>query len=86
MINHCESDPSKTQSSLELRDGRSERERLQRGWRKRERVCSHSEREKRYKGREANLRERSRRRAEGRWGRHVSDNAARPLGLGRTLW
>lgn len=36
LINHCESDPSKTQSSLELRDGRSERERLQRGWRKRE--------------------------------------------------
>ncbi|KAK5915325.1 hypothetical protein CesoFtcFv8_000924 [Champsocephalus esox] len=33
----------------------------------RERVCSHSEREKRYKGREAN-RERSIRRAEGRWG------------------
>lgn len=36
LINHCGSDPSKTQSSLELRDGRSERERLQRGWRKRE--------------------------------------------------
>lgn len=52
----------------------------------RERVCSHSEREKRYKGREANLRERSRRRAEGRWGGRFSDNAARPLGLGRNLW
>lgn len=52
MIKHCESDPSKTQSSPELRDGRSETVRLQRGWRKRERVHSNSEREKRLKGRE----------------------------------
>lgn len=50
LIKHCESDPSKTQSSPELRDGRSEIERLQRGWRKRERVHSNSEREKRLKG------------------------------------
>lgn len=35
LINHCESDSSKAQRSLELRDGRSKRERLQRGWRKR---------------------------------------------------
>lgn len=52
LIKHCESDPSKTQSSPELRDGRSETVRLQRGWRKRERVHSNSEREKRLKGRE----------------------------------
>lgn len=36
LIRHCESDPSKTQSRLELRDGRSERKRLHREWRKRE--------------------------------------------------
>lgn len=36
MINHCESDPSKTQSSLELRDGRSEREAAERMEKERE--------------------------------------------------
>ena len=57
LINHCEGDPSKTQCSLELCDGRSQRERereRERGCRKegeRERFYSNSEREKRYTGR-----------------------------------
>lgn len=83
LINHCESDPSKTQSSLELRDGRSERERLQRGWRKRESL------QPQWKGEEV---QGKRSESEGEadaelkvW-RQVSDNAARPLGLWENLW
>lgn len=57
LIKHCESDPSKTQSGPELREGRSEKREAAERMEKGERVHSNSEREKRLKGREANLRE-----------------------------
>lgn len=66
LIKHCESDPSKTQSSPELRDGRSEIVRLQRGWRKRESPQQQRKGEE-VEGKRRRIWERSRCRAEGRW-------------------